>query len=68
MLFPGGDPDLDAWAALFQLIYQSDRTIFLGAKWGMDMILPVVNLNVDFDGAQYISDNGSGFGDPLLQC
>lgn len=71
VLFPGGDPELDVWAALCQLIYQSDQTLFLGAKWGMDMILPVVNVNVDFNGPRYISDSGSGLGDllagPFLQ-
>lgn len=65
VLFGAGDPDLDVWVALCQLIYQSDQTLLFGAKWGMDMILPVVNLNVDFDGTQYISDNGFGLGDLL---
>lgn len=65
-LFPGGDPDLDAWVALCQLIYQSDQTLLFGGKWGIDVILPLVNLDVDFNDIEYISDNGSGLGDLLV--
>jgi anthranilate 1,2-dioxygenase (deaminating, decarboxylating) large subunit len=65
-LFPDGDPDLAVWAALCQLIYQSDQPFFLGAKWGFDLILPVASIDVDFDGAEYVSANDAVIGDLLV--
>ncbi len=65
-MFPGGDPDLDVWVALCQVLYQSDQPLLFGGKWGLDVILPLVNLGVDFDGPSFISDNGSGIGDLLV--
>jgi hypothetical protein len=65
-LFPVSDPDFDAWISLTQFIYQSDRPLLWGGKWGIDVIVPVVDLDVDFDGMSFIHDNGTGIGDILV--
>jgi hypothetical protein len=64
------DEDLDAWIGLTQYIYQSDQEIIFGGKWGIDVILPIVSLDMDSD-IGVPEDNGTGIGDlligPLLQ-
>jgi anthranilate 1,2-dioxygenase (deaminating, decarboxylating) large subunit len=65
-LFPGGDPDLTAIVSLNQFIYQSDQPLLLGGKWGLDLIVPVVDLDLDFDGPALISANDTGLGDLLV--
>jgi len=55
---------INGWIALFQVIYQSDQEVFSGAKWGMDVILPYVFLNVDTDSPML--DDGNGIGDLLV--
>ncbi len=59
---PPMDPELDVWVSLSQLIYQSDQTLLLGGKWGLDVIVPVVS----FDAAAFLNDNGTGVGDILV--
>ncbi len=64
---PAFDPELEIWASLNQLIYQSDQKLFLGGKWGLDVILPVAHL----DAVPALADNNTGIGDlwigPYLQ-
>ncbi len=59
--------DVDVWLLLNQFLYQSDQSV-LGAKWGMDVILPVVD--IDSSNAA-VPANGMGLGDlwvgPYLQ-
>lgn len=61
---------VDLWASLNQLIYQSDQKLLLGGKWGLDVIVPVVSIDVD-DRNGILTDNGAGLGDiyvgPFLQ-
>ncbi len=58
---PGGDPDLDVWVSLNQLIYQSDQKVLFGGKWGVDLIVPIASI----DNAA-LPDNGTGIGDILV--
>ena len=70
-LFPEKDPDLDVWVALSQFIYMSDQKVLFDGKWGAEIIIPYVNLDLKFDDIDAISDNSSGLGDivvsPFLQ-
>jgi len=60
---PVANPKLDAWVSLNQLVYQSDQELFFGGKWGMNLMLPIVN----FDTSIFpLSDSGAGFGDLLI--
>ena len=61
--FPG-DPKLDACISLTQLIYQSDKPIFGGASWGLDLILPYVRFDLDAAGTPLTANDG--FGDLLV--
>jgi hypothetical protein len=67
-LLPGfADEDLNAWISLTQFIYQSKQDVLLGGKWGLDVIIPVVSLDLDHDlGAGGPQDNGTGIGDILV--
>ena len=57
--------DVDTFVSLNQFIYQSDQPVFLGGKWGMDVIVPIVSIDsTDSTGA--VTDNGGGFGDILV--
>jgi len=58
--------DLGVWVSLSQLIYQSDYPILLGGKWGVDLIIPAVSIDVDRGAVPVLSDNNEGLGDVLL--
>ncbi|MBW2574719.1 MAG: transporter [Deltaproteobacteria bacterium] len=60
------DEDLEAWISLTQFIYQSDKALLFGGKWGLDVIVPYVSLDLDLDIPIPLEDNGSGFGDILI--
>ena len=60
---PPGDNEVDVWILMNQYIYQSDQTVLFGGKWGMNVMLPIVSLDVD---SLYLSDNGTGVGDLLV--
>jgi anthranilate 1,2-dioxygenase (deaminating, decarboxylating) large subunit len=64
---PLDDPELEVFVNFFQFIYQSNQELLLGGKWGLDLILPYVSTDLDWDeGVEPLSDNGSGFGDILV--
>ncbi len=67
-LFPGVvDEDLSVWISLTQFIYQSNRPILLGGKWGLDLIIPYVSADLDYAiNAPLPQANSSGFGDILI--
>jgi len=55
------DTDVDVWVYLNQFIYQSDKPLLFGGKWGIDLIVPIVGLDTSPD-----IDNGTGIGDVLI--
>ena len=58
--------DLDVWVSLNQFIWQSDQELFLGGKWGLDVIVPIVSVSVDAGPIPVLTDNGAGLGDLLI--
>jgi hypothetical protein len=40
--------ELEAWINLNQITYQSNTEFILGAKWGLDIIVPLVKLDTNF--------------------
>ncbi len=67
-LLPKAGENLNAWISLSQIIYQSDQALFLNGKWGLDLIIPVVSLDLDYDNPAppFPQDNGTGIGDILV--
>jgi len=59
---PARHGDVDAWISLNQLVYQSDQTLLLGGKWGVDVIVPLACIDAD----PAAPDNGAGVGDLLV--
>ncbi len=58
--------ELNAWVSLTQFIYQSNQDVFLGGKWGLDFIVPIVGLDLEHNLPGPPQDNGAGFGDILI--
>ncbi len=59
------DVDIDVLVLMNQLIYQSDKELIFGGKWGLNVMLPVVGLDVGSNPAG-LEDNGTGLGDLLV--
>jgi anthranilate 1,2-dioxygenase (deaminating, decarboxylating) large subunit len=60
---PPGDNEVDVWILMNQYIYQSDQPVLFGGKWGLNVMLPIVSLDID---SPYLTDNGTGLGDLLV--
>jgi len=65
---PVADESLNAWIGLTQFLYQSNKVLIAGGKWGVDLIVPVVGLDIDYgsDNPAFPQDNGGGVGDLLV--
>jgi anthranilate 1,2-dioxygenase (deaminating, decarboxylating) large subunit len=64
---PFPDPEVDVFVSLSQFIYQSNQPLILGGKWGLDIIVPIVSLDTDYDQTgPFPEDNGTGIGDILV--
>jgi anthranilate 1,2-dioxygenase (deaminating, decarboxylating) large subunit len=61
-IFP--DPKVDAYVSLSQLLLQCPKKLVLGAQPGLDIILPVVDLDIQDAGP--FRANGAGVGDILI--
>ncbi|MFO7838177.1 MAG: transporter [Desulfosalsimonadaceae bacterium] len=60
------DEDLEAWISVSQFIYQSDTPVLAGGKWGIDVIVPYVDIDASYSAPGFPEDNGSGMGDLLI--
>ena len=65
---PDAGESLSAWIGLSQFIYQSNQDVLFGGKWGLDVIVPVVLLDMEYDVGidPYPKDNNGGVGDLLV--
>jgi hypothetical protein len=65
---PFADEDLGVWISLSQFLYQSNQEILFGGKWGLDVIVPLVSLDLSYETSMpgFPQDNGSGLGDILF--
>jgi hypothetical protein len=55
-----GDPKLDAWISLTQVIYQHPKVLPTGANGGLDLILPVALFDLEADGTPLTANDGLG--------
>ena len=46
---PAAGEELEAWITIMQLTYQSDTEVILGAKWGLDVMLPFAKIDMNYD-------------------
>ena len=51
---------LQAWVSLNQLIYQSNKSVLLGGKWGLDLIQPLVAFDARPQGTTSLTESGPG--------
>ena len=59
--------DVDVWVSLTQFLYQSDKELLFGGKWGLDVIVPYVSISTSYDfGVPGPEANGAGLGDILV--
>lgn len=67
---PFPSPDLNAYISLSQFIYQSNQTVpfTFGGKWGVDLIVPIVGIDLTYtvQNPAFPQTNGPGFGDVLV--
>jgi len=65
---PGGlkSADLDVNSGLSQVVYQSDKDLLPGAKWGVNLMLPIAGFDLEPDDNLALSTNSTGLGDLLV--
>lgn len=57
--FPG-DPKLEAWISLTQIIFQHPTALPCGGNFGLDLILPAAAFDLDADGTPLTAQDGLG--------
>lgn len=57
------NPEVEVWASLNQFIYQSNTPVLFGGKWGIDVIVPLVDIEAEPQPPLFNSD---GVGDILV--
>jgi hypothetical protein len=72
MLPPFAGERLNVFAFASQFIYQSNQSLLLGGKWGLDVIIPVIVTDMSYaTSGPFPQSNGAGLGDiyvgPFLQ-
>jgi anthranilate 1,2-dioxygenase (deaminating, decarboxylating) large subunit len=60
------DLSLDAWISLSQFIYQSKQEAICGSKWGLDLIVPQVWLDLNTGASNFLNEDSYGVGDILV--
>lgn len=61
------DPDLGLMAIVSQIVFVSESKPFLGAHWGLDIIVPLFDMDMTYDvSGTAPMDNGAGLGDILI--
>jgi len=60
---PVPNPRVDVWVSLNQFIYQSNTPVLFGGKWGLDVIVPLVNFESQ---PEPPLTNDDGLGDILV--
>ncbi len=64
LLPPFAGEELDAWICLNQITYQSNDVLMMGAKWGIDVIIPFAKLDMSYDNfVPGFPETNSGLGD-----
>jgi len=58
--------NLNVWASVNQLIYQSPFTLPTGGKFGLDVILPVIYIDVNPGNPPVLAGSHGGLGDILV--
>lgn len=57
-----GKHEVDVFVSLTQLLYQSNQELLMGGKWGLNVMLPIVDFDVN---SPFLTENG-GIGDILV--
>jgi hypothetical protein len=65
---PGGPEKatVETTVGVTQLVYQSDQPLLWGGKWGMNLMLPLVDIDLDPSDNLALSKNSGGVGDLLV--
>ena len=61
-LADGPPGEVDAWILMNQYIYQSDQPVLFGGKWGVNVMLPIVGLDMS---SPVLNDNCTGLGEAI---
>ncbi|MCP3867967.1 MAG: phenol degradation protein meta [Gammaproteobacteria bacterium] len=56
-------PEIDVTSGISQLVYQSDKELLFGGKWGVNLMLPIAGFDLEPDDS---ITNSTGLGDLLV--